>query len=62
MLVLITNFFSLNFTSIEIEGERVSSSQNEHDFGRGFARKRTRTNKRGEGVSQNLGIMSKRTF
>ena len=29
MLVLIINFFSLNFKSIEIEGERVSSSQNE---------------------------------
>ena len=27
--MLIVNFFSLNFTSIEIEGERVSSSQNE---------------------------------
>ena len=29
------NFFSLNFTSIETEGERVSSSQNERTFGEG---------------------------
>ena len=29
ILVLIINFFSLNFTGIEIEGERVSSCQNE---------------------------------
>ena len=29
ILVLISNFFSLNFTSIEIEGEMVSSSQND---------------------------------
>ena len=36
ILVLIINFFSLNFTKIEIEGERVSSSQNERTLrGRG---------------------------
>ena len=34
-LVLIINFFSLNFTSVEIEGERVSSSQNKHTLGGG---------------------------
>ena len=34
-LVLIINFFSLNFTSVEIEGERVSSSQNKHTMGGG---------------------------
>ena len=33
MLVLIIHFFSLNFISIEIEGERVSSSQNERTLG-----------------------------
>ena len=37
ILVLIINFFSLNFTSIEIEGERVSSTQNKHTLGRGVA-------------------------
>ena len=30
--MLIINFFSLNFTSAEIEGERVSSSQNERSL------------------------------
>ena len=30
--MLIINFFSLNFTSVEIEGERVSSSQNERSL------------------------------
>ena len=33
ILVLIIKFFSVNFTSIEIEGERVSSSQNERNLG-----------------------------
>ena len=52
-LVLIINFFSLNFTSVEIEGERVSSSQNKRTLkggGRvgGCARKQTRVNKVGE--------------
>ena len=32
-IVLIINFFSLNFTSIEIEGDRVSSSQNKCTLG-----------------------------
>ena len=36
ILVLIINFFSLNFTKIEIEGERVSSSQNKRGRGTGY--------------------------
>ena len=36
--VLIINFLSLNFTSIEIEGERVSCSQNERALGGGPGR------------------------
>ena len=51
LLALIINFLSLNFTSIDIEGERVSSGQNERILGcvcvwggggRGGAQKRTR--------------------
>ena len=53
ILVLIIYFFYLNFTIIEIEGERVSSSQNEctlrGGLGGGDAQKQTRTNKRGGG-------------
>ena len=51
MLVLIINFFSLHFRSIEIqiEGERVSSSQNERAFGGGVARKRARAKRGGGG-------------
>ena len=49
--VLIINFLSLNFTSIEIEGERVSCSQNERALGGG----------RGGGC-QNSGILSERPF
>ena len=46
------NLFSLNVTSMEIQRERVSSSQNEHKLGGGggVAQKQTRTNKGGEGV------------
>ena len=56
------NFFSLNFTSIEIESERVSSSQNERTFGGGVL-----VNEQGqtwgrEGGGQNSGILSERTF
>ena len=51
ILVLIINFFSLNFTRTEIELERVSSSQNERILGGkkegGGARKGTRANKGG---------------
>ena len=61
ILVLIINFFSLNFTSIEIEVESVSSSQNKHTLGgEGGARKQTRV-KKGEG-GQNSGNLSERTF
>ena len=38
MLVLSINFFPLNFTSIEIEGERESSNQNERTFEGGAGR------------------------
>ena len=49
ILVLIINFFSLNFTSTEIEGERLSSSQNEGTLGRGgvFENEQARTRGRG---------------
>ena len=46
------NLFSLNVTSMEIQRERVSSSQNEHKLGGGGVaqkQKQTRTNKGGEG-------------
>ena len=65
ILVLISNFFSLNFTSIETEGERGSSSQNERTFGEGGAggaggvSTRTRKKKVGGG-GQNSGILSER--
>ena len=61
MLVLIINFFSLKFTSIEIKGERVSSTQNERTFRRGCARKQTKANK-GGARGQNSGILSERSF
>ena len=48
-IVLIINFFSLNFSSIEIEGERVSSSQNERTLGLGGALKQKTANKGGKG-------------
>ena len=57
--------FSLNFTSIEIEGKSMSSSQTERalEVGRGGegARKRTRTNK-GRGGAGEGGILSQRIF
>ena len=37
-IVLIITFFSLNFSSIEIDGKRVSSSQNERTLGGGRGR------------------------
>ena len=61
ILVLIINFLSLNFTSMELEWERLSSNQNERTLGvgEGGARKRTRTNKGGGGErGQNSGISS----
>ena len=60
ILVLIS-FLSLNFSSIEIEGERVSSSQNERTLWGGGVRKWTRMKKRERG-GQILGILSERTF
>ena len=38
MILVLIKFFSLNFTSIEIEGERVSSSQNKRTLTRGRVR------------------------
>ena len=59
-------FISLNFRSIEIEGERESSSKNKCTLGkRGggeVAQKQTRANKGEGGGGQNLGILSKLTF
>ena len=58
ILVLIINFFSLNFLSIEIEGE--SSSQNERTLGWGVL-ENEQGQTRGRG-GQNSGIMRERTF
>ena len=59
---VIINFFSLNFTRIEIEGERVSSSQGKRTSGgEGGARRRAGENNRGGG-GQNSGILSERPF
>ena len=48
------NLFSLNVTSMEIEKERVSSSQNEHNLGggggRGGCSKTNKDKQGGEGV------------
>ena len=51
---VIINFFSLNLTSIEIELERVSSSQNKCTLGGEGARKQTMANK-GGGRGSKLG-------
>ena len=61
-LLLIINFFSLNFTSIEIQGEKVSSSQNERTLGEGALGVCSKTNKGKQGGIQNLGILSELTF
>ena len=67
--VLIINFLSLNFTSIEIEGERVTSIQKERTLvgggggGGGCAQKRTRVNKEEEGGSgSKLGNLERTYF
>ena len=56
-------FLFSKFHSIEIEGERVSSSQNERTFflggGRGWKMKK---GEQGGMGSQNSGILSERTF
>ena len=49
MLVLIINFFSLNFTSIEMDGERVSSRQNERTLGGGEGCSKTNKGEQGGG-------------
>ena len=56
ILVLI-NFLSLNFTSMEIKRGRVSSSQNERTWGGECSK--TNWGKQG---GQNLGILSEHTF
>ena len=63
MLVVIINFFSLNFTSIKIEGEKVSSSQNERSLKEGGEGGRwwwseTNEKEHGGGGDQNSGILS----
>ena len=60
--MLIINFFSLNFKSLEIERERVSSIQNERNSkGRRCVRKRTRANMGGAGGSK-LGNLERTYF
>ena len=62
ILVLITNFFSLNFTSIEIGGERVGSNQKERTFGDGGGGSKTNKDKQGgRDGAENSGILSERT-
>ena len=58
------NLFSLNVTSMEIQRERVSSSQNEHKLGGGGGCSKTKTNKDEQGGrgGQNLVILSECTF
>ena len=60
MLVHIINFFSLNFTSIEIEGERVSSSQNEPALAGGEFSKRS--NAEQGGLGSKLGNLERTYF
>ena len=65
MLVVIINFFSLYFTSIEIEGKRVNSSQNERTLGaegKGYlkTRKGEQVNKEGQGSK--LGSLERTYF
>ena len=47
---------------MEIEGERVSSSQNERTYRGEWCFKTTRANKGERGGGQNSGILSERTF
>ena len=62
ILLLFINLFSLNFISIEIEGQRVSPSQNKSTLGeRRVAPKWIRVNK-GKGGGQNSGIFNECTF
>ena len=62
------NFFSLNFTSIETEGERGSSSQSESTLWGGGTRTRTRANNgesgdwEGERFGSKLGNLQRTHF
>ena len=56
-------FLFSKFHSIEIEGERVSSSQNERTFFLGGGRgSKMKKGEQGGMGSQNSGILSERTF
>ena len=56
-------FFSVNFTSIKFEGERVRSGQNERTWGEGRGvLENEQGQTRGEGGGQNTEILSERTF
>ena len=60
----IINFFILNFTGIEIQGERVSSSQNERTLGGGGGRgvfAKTNNGEQWGRENQKSGILSERT-
>ena len=60
-IVLIINLFSLNFSSIEIEGERVSSSQNKRTLGGGGVLENEKGQTRGEEGSK-LGNLERTYF
>ena len=64
-LALIINFFALNFASIEIEGERVSSSQDECTLrleGGWGVLENVQAKTRGRRAGQNSGILSECPF
>ena len=52
ILALLINFFSVNFTTIEIEGERLSSSQNKRTLGGEGQCSKTNKGKQGGGCSK----------
>ena len=57
------NLFSLNFTSIEIEEERVSSSQKERTLGvRGGMCSKLNKGEQGERRGENSRILRESTF
>ena len=61
-IVLIINFFSLNFTSIEIEGERVSSNQNERTLEGGGVLEKEQGQSRGGGRGLKFGNFERMYF
>ena len=61
ILLLVINFFSLNFTSIEIEVVRGNCSQNERTLGGGRVLENKQRQIRGE-EGLNSGILSEHTF